>query len=152
MALTVEEAMARLLACAEDALDPKPGRSQIVPGAASAWDDCCESRGQLSVRLASYQPVYPERQGAVPCGPLFYSARIGVEVVRCVSTVNDRGQAPSPAQVIADSGRMVEDMNALRTALLCCETVEGLQLESWEPAGPEGGCAGGEWIVRVRVM
>lgn len=145
--MKIGEIMAALLVCAEQALNPTPGRSQIVPGEQSAWDDCCEGRGQLSVRLAGFTP-YSERG----CGPLYTVARIGVESVRCVSTINDQGQAPSVSQVTADADRMLADMEALRTALLCCTSVEGVELETWEPVGPSGGCAGGEWIVRVKVM
>lgn len=143
----IQEVMGRLLVCAEQAMDPAVGRAVVVPGQMSAWDDCCEGRGQVAVRLVQLSPFYDRG-----CGPLYQVARIGVEHVRCVSTVDENGVAPTVGQVTEDAGRMLEDMLALRSALQCCDTVEGVVLESWNPVGPSGGCAGGEWIVQVKVM
>ena len=115
MAVSVQSIMANLLVCAENALSPKPGRAVVVPGRVAAWDDCCEGRGQVAVRLVQLSPYYDN-----VCGPLYDVARIGVEHVRCIATINDYGQAPSVAQVTADAGAMMEDMLALKKALLCC--------------------------------
>lgn len=143
--MNVSEIMAALMVCASEALDPPAGRVQVVPGLESAWDDCCA--GQVSVSLVSLEPRY-ERG----CGPVYTVGRFGVEVVRCVATVDDGGRPPTVSQVMGDADRMVDDMEAVRKALLCCTDVPGVEMERWEPVGPSGGCAGGTWIARVKIL
>jgi hypothetical protein len=46
-------------------------------------------------------------------------------------------------------------MVALERALVCrvweLDSVEGISILNWTPQGPEGGCAGGEWMFTLFV-
>lgn len=137
------------------ALSPTPGRSQVVPGMEVAWDDCC---GQLSVRVLTVTPRYGKvnASGAF-CAVYDWTVQLGVGIVRCVSTVDDRGNAPTAAKLTAEAAQMVADMAAIQNALLCTDlgavtdAVVQVQLGEWTPSGPNGGCAGGEWAVTLRM-
>lgn len=139
------------LACVADVLDPPVGRAVLAPGSAVAWDDCCD--GQVWVRLISLVPK-PDPTGlSTPCGPSIWVATLGIGVVRCVATVDDQGYAPPASALITDTLQMTADMTALSEAIQCClapQTGKTSMLR-WEPSGPEGGCAGGEWTITVLI-
>ena len=86
-----------LLDCAEDALDPTPGRVLVAPGGEVAWDACCD--GQLWVRVVEVTDatdLLGIRVGADgSCQTAAWRVDIGVGVLRCTPTVDDRGRAPS---------------------------------------------------------
>lgn len=123
----------------------KPKRRVLVPGNEVVWDDCCD--GQLAMKVISIVP-----KGDPKC-ITGWDATLGLSLIACVATVNDRGQAPSAAQINADGLRQLTMMEELRDALQeIPETVKPvlrLTLLSWLPQGPQGGCAGGEWQVRL---
>lgn len=118
-------------------LSPMPNRVVVVPGAQAVWDSCCD--GMLYCALVSLQP---KRQAAKCTG---WTAVLKVGVIRCCATVDDYGNAPSVRQINHDAELMMNDMTTLQRVLgasSCVDTLDG-----WEPLGPEGGCAGGEWTV-----
>lgn len=149
----------RLLDCAADeldrlpevdpALDGAPERRYVAPGAVVAWDNCCD--GQLVVRVARAWPANPfptKVLAQVPCSyPI--AVQIGLSIVRCVAVLDDRGRAPSADETHADGHQMVSDMGALLRAIECCldEDAGDTVIDQWAPLGPNGGCAGGEWLI-----
>lgn len=127
-------------------VSPRPGRVvDLAPGALVAWDDCCD--GQVWSRLVSVTPAAassPQRKhGLDVCAtPHFiFTAELGI--VRCAATINDRGQAPSPAQISKDGAQSLADMAALLATLRRAPGVRSVV--QWTPQGPDGGCHGGFW-------
>lgn len=130
-----------VLAVVQAELTEQPGRAVLAPGAEVAWDDCCE--GQLAVRVVSSTPQF-QRNARQGC-PVGFLVTLGVSLVRCVSTVNDQGQPPSPWEMDHDGETLMRDMGQIATALQCFKPENALSsyLGEWAPAGPLGGCAGG---------
>jgi len=128
------------------ARDIAPGRLILVaPGTQVAWDDCC--KGQLWARLVRLEaaPVKP----GTSCGPDFFIATLELGIVRCVSTVDDRGRVPSAARISEDGMSGLVDMGVLLEAIQCSPRTR--TVGKWTPAGPNGGCAGGSWEFTVRL-
>lgn len=136
-----------LLTAVYDELTVKPGRSLVAPGAEVAWDDCCE--GQLAVRIVRTEAIYKSTNGGCPIG---YRVVLGVSIVRCAATVDDRGRAPSPSQISADGHRVTRDMSEVARAIQCYDSPDAMRtwLGEWTPSGPNGGCAGGEWTMTIQ--
>lgn len=133
-----------IVSTAEEGLSTLPAYSVLVPGVQSAWDDCCAGQLALRVREIVEKPVV--RGAACPAG---WSITCGLELVRCVATVNDQGEAPNSGQITADGSAAMLDMQELHQALRCTipkiAGISNLTIERWRPVGPQGGCAGGEW-------
>lgn len=133
-----------------EALTVKPGRTIVAPGQSVAWDDCCE--GQLWSRVVSASPLYQGTGNSVKC-PIGYDLTLGVGIIRCVSTVDDRGRAPKAAKITDDGQRGLRDMSQIAGVLqdFTAPDILTSRLGIWTPAGPDGGCAGGEWTFTARV-
>lgn len=147
----------RALACADAALSPPVARAALYPGGQVAWDNC-DCGGQVWVRLISLVPSgnpinNQGRNLTTPCGVLMWTATIGVGVLRCAATVDDVGNAPTAAQLTADTVQMTTDLADLSAALQCCVApqLNKLSMVRWDPLGPDGGCVGGEWQVTALV-
>lgn len=144
--MTLWDALTGLLDCAETALGETaagvPDRVFVNPGGPAPWDNCCDLGGQLWVRVISSAP---SGDNTGPCPYLV--TRVGLGVVRCAHSVDDRGRPPTVEQVTADASTMVCDMSALFSALCGCD--DGWRVESWSPLGAQGGCVGGEWTLRT---
>lgn len=136
-----------VLAVVQSELTVQPGRAVLAPGVNVAWDDCCE--GQLAVRVVNTVPQF-QRNARQGC-PVGFLVTLGVSLVRCVSTVNDQGQPPSPWEMDHDGETLMRDMGQIAKALQCFKPENALSsyLGEWAPAGPLGGCAGGEWMYTV---
>lgn len=134
-----------LLTASWDALDHKPGRSILQPGMSVAWDDCCD--GQLWVRINSASPVYQNGSGCSVAMDVTYS----VGLVRCVAVLDDRGRAPRPERITEDGLAAIDDMCTLYSTLDNLKLGHRLNIGNWTPLGPNGGCAGGEWAVTIRL-
>jgi hypothetical protein len=140
----------RWLDCATEALDPPVGRSFIAPGLEVAWDDCCD--GQVWVRLLQLIPLdqfNTRKASGHNCAVDVWEITAAVGVVRCVHSLNDDGQAPPPDAITLDGVQMAEDMQALMGAIQCC--IQPGSFVRWNPTGPSGGCAGGEWQFVIRI-
>lgn len=119
------------------------------PGARLPWDECCD--GQLWARVVNVQPVVTQQARGIstPCGVMFWQVTVGLNIIRCVATVNDAGQAP-PADVIEEDGQlMLDDLATLQQVILCHPDTRSIL--SWTPLGAQGGCAGGEWQFTARM-
>lgn len=145
--MSLESTLKELLEHLYDSLTDKPGRSLIAPGVETVWDDCCN--GQLSVRLTGSQLVYNKDRCAVAIDHTFE-----VEIVRCVATLDDQGQAPEGYEITQDALNILRDMRELGCALSSYEptdrAVMRFNLNEYIPSNLEGGCGGGKWTVSVR--
>lgn len=126
--------------------------ASLTPGELPAWDSCCDGGGQLWVRVLRVTPggVRDDRRVTHGC-PSTWIARVGVGVIRCVATVDDNGLPPTPDTLTAEAVQMHEDAHTIAQRLLC-EPIAGTAsaaMEEWVPLGPDGGCAGGEWVVAL---
>lgn len=135
-----------VLAAAAAGLSPAPGRVGVVHGEL-AWDECCE--GYLWARTDSVEPSGASGN----CGPTTWSVQFSVGVLRCASSVNDQGAAPAAAVLEREAEQREADMRALSRAILdvgCVRDSRAVLLR-WLPEGPEGGCSGGSWAVRMTI-
>ncbi len=132
------------------------GARLIAPGSvAPPADWCCqtaEGLGMAWVRvtrryLSTAFPAPDSTPGACRTGQLAVECELGV--YRCVATLDDRGEPPSPAEVTADALAADADACALANAVnrLSWTHVRG----AWVPAGPSGGCGGGAQLVAVSI-
>lgn len=122
-------------------LYPIPKRVVLSPGTSVPWDGCCD--GYLYAQMTQLTPL---RSGTTCYG---YNARARFGVLRCVSVLDDQGRPPKPAKMNTDSLVILADMETMRESLEENNCV--VQVETWTPLGPEGGCAGGEWSVTLHV-
>lgn len=130
-------------------LTVKPGFAVIAPGSEVSWDECCE--GMLWVRIASAEPRY---QRGNPSGcPVTLDLEVGVGILRCVTNLGDGGRLPNSDEITADGLVTARDMGELYNALQCFEVPNAMStsLGAWTPLGPQGDCAGGEWMLSVRM-
>lgn len=129
------------------------GRASLTPGAEVAWDDCC--RGQLWVRVAETTPSGSGTQSGSrqPCGVHLWQVVLGVGVMRCAHVLDDDGEAPTPAQLTADTVATTRDRADVEEAITCgmASLAEQVHLVRWDPLGPQGGCVGGEWLFIARI-
>jgi hypothetical protein len=153
---TLGPTVVALLDCCQAALDPPPLRVLVNPGLEVSWDDCCA--GQLWVRVQTLEALAPPALGAKlgrPCDRLWL-ATLGVGIIRCVTTIDNQGAVVGGAVLTGEAMQVLDDQAALAEAIQCC-TGPGLQpgsvptLLRWDALGPDGGCAGGEWTVNMRV-
>lgn len=130
------------------ALTHRIERSIVIPGVASVWDGC----EQLSVRLIQVKPKATDPRIRRPnggCGIQTWTLRIGLETVRCVSTIDDDRKIPSPRQLAADSAALTQDFCDLENFLLCTDKFVIEDILEWNPKGPDGGFAAGDWQFTV---
>lgn len=143
----MESTLKELLTHLWNSLSYKPGRALIAPGVEAVWDDCCE--GQLSVRLSGTRMVYSK-----DICPIALEHTLEVELVRCVATLEDDGEAPSDTAVTADALQILKDMRELGCAISNYEptdtAVHRTLLSEYTPTPLEGGCGGGKWSLTMR--
>ena len=154
MRLPVREAMADLLNSVDLEMRHDTAIQFLAPGAQVAWDNCCEDGGgggQLWVRAVNVLPGWPRQDNEQKCGIRLATAVLAVGVIRCAHTLDDQGNSPTPAEMTSDTTRIMEDMEDMLSGVM--ENYEWTYtMGQWTPLGPDGGCAGGEWIVNVRVQ
>lgn len=132
------------------ALSPKP---QLVYsnyyGQAVPADLPC---GQLSFRLVSAAPNYANGAGRVslrqPCSVNWWDVVIEVKIIRCIPTVDDNGDAPSPAEVKAAADQILKDMASILKTATGNKRVYGVG--PWVPSIALGNASGGSWMVTFR--
>lgn len=131
----------------------------VAPGLDVAWDNCCGDcnntpgtlGGQLWSRLIDVVPA--DDVFNPTCGYPLLRARIGIGTTRCVHTLGDDATIPTDGEKDGDSAQITKDAAAILKAYSCCmRTSPGItqaRVERYTSLGPEGGCAGGEWIFRM---
>lgn len=119
--------------------------------------DCCDCGGGASGRaFIQVGRVYPvgspfpaEAASTSPCGGSRLAVEFSVTLYRCVGTIDDNGVHPSCETTTFEMFRNLEDMQAVRSAMLCCLREEagstnGFQIKMVDqtPLVPDGGCGG----------
>jgi hypothetical protein len=132
-----------------------PARAALYPGANVAWDNCCEPGGQLWVRIQDVFPsnnlldTTPRSSTGSPC-PQLWGVTYGVGIVRCVASIDDEANPPSALHLTTDTLSMTADASCLLNMLIA-DFLPSLEfparVERGDPLGPDGGCAGWEWMV-----
>jgi hypothetical protein len=131
------------------------GARLIAPGASAPPADwCCQTDDGLGMAWVRVSRRYRSTRFPVPeSEPGACAAQLAVEcelgVYRCVATLGDHGEPPSPVEVTADALAADADACALADAVgrLRWTHVRG----AWSPIGPSGGCGGGAQMVVVAV-
>lgn len=156
MRLPVREAMSDLLNAVDVEMRHDTAIQFLAPGAQVAWDNCCEdgsgsSGGQLWVRAVNVYPGFPRQENDLKCAPRLYTAVLEVGVVRCAHTLDDQGNPPTEQEMTEDTTRIMEDMEDMLSGMN--ENFDWAHIVGqWVPVGPDGGCAGGQWSVSVRLQ
>lgn len=171
---SVYPALVDLAACLEleftAAELPHPCEIQVLPGQVVSFDYCgnegcgingCEN-GQAWVRLVSIQAVVRQSTTASTSGVAFTSCRgdyifqLEMGVTRCISGLDPSGNPPSTEELLESTRFQLADMDAMRRAITCCFATDrgwgdarGVQVDSYTPVGPEGGCVGGYWTFYI---
>lgn len=154
MKLPVREAMSDLLNSVDVEMRHDTAVQFLAPGEQVAWDNCCEedgAGGQLWVRCVAVYPGWPKIDNDQKCGIRLATAVLGVGVLRCAHTLDDQGNPPTAAEMTGDATRIMEDMEDMLSGVM--ENFEWHHsVGQYQTVGPDGGCAGGEWTVNVRVQ
>lgn len=162
----VAEIATALVGCLCDELATTPGGAPCwcgtVPGQLVAMDCGCDTDGcgmgyvRLDAMFPSRTFPTPDLAAANCAAPL--AARFMVGCFRCVPVMDEAGHAPSETEQAAATGVLYADMAAIYTAIRCCVGDvlhlgwSDVAVGTWQPIGPTGGCAGGQWPVTVRVV
>lgn len=116
-----------------------------------AWDDCCGMLVVSPERVYRYQAFPAELNDLEDC----YGGDIAVNLValavRCVPTVDDRGRAPSVADLDAAYKEILEDAAVIWGAVSNCDLPDEWLRSSVSQAfvGADGGCIGVETRVTI---
>ena len=145
--------MTSLLVCLRDNLAGSVGGPvswlSLVPARTVPQDYCSEGCSMGFVRLDSMFPskAFPlADQTATKCdGP--WAARLEVGVFRCLPV-----EAPSVEESTTATVTQIDDAERIRAAIACCDAYRNYLVNTYVPAGPNGGCGGGSWFVTVQVM
>lgn len=163
MYLKIQEAMSELLTDADDGLTNPVGTAFLAPGSQVAWDECCDDDnlggtrhgGQLWVRIVQMRPSmpFPQVDNEQKCGVQLVAAVLGVGIVRCAHTLQDNGEPPTAAQMTGDTTKINTDAIDLFSVITeVFAERHRCVLGEWTPQGPDGGCAGGEWQLTIRLQ
>jgi hypothetical protein len=125
----------------------------LMPGQQPALDlgDCPDACGMAWVRLMDAYPAVglgvewdPTNNGG--CGPMI-GATVEVGVIRCFEQPA-HGGPPEPEELLAGTQQQIEDMLAMRRAIMCCNLDdEDYALGRYAPYGPQGFIVGGWWTL-----
>lgn len=140
----------------DSALSVEVERSGVVPGAIP-WDDCSCGMLAVSIGRVYLSDEFPFERDVVVgnCDSAWEVSEIIVQVIRCAPQPGDTQIAPS--QEAQDTAARLTAIDAAQTlnalAVWICahkdvDVIDALIL-SVEPQGPEGGCVGSEFRVRV---
>jgi hypothetical protein len=138
----------RYLDSALEYLTPVPSFQIVLqPGEEVAWDECCD--GMLYVKVINVTPVQGNtKANGMPCGILAWSVQFGIGVLRCVATIDDRGNPPGAVKINADGAQFSKDMSNLLASVVCLGEAT---INEAVPLGPQGTCAGSEVRFTLRL-
>lgn len=130
------------LAIAAAALTPVPGKQFVLAGGEVPWDQC-DCNGQVWSRIVNVQPIFgTSRANGQPCAVLRWEVTLAVGVIRCVAVPSQNGTLPTGVKMTADGHQAADDLANLMQAVLCDPLTSSVN--SGQPVGPGGGCAGSE--------
>jgi len=154
----INDLLCDLSACLCAALTPEGAAGPdlcfcgVVPGQQVALDhgECERGCGMAWTRLVT---AYPASGLAVPFDPtisggcgLLLGVTIEIGVIRCINLPDDG--IPEAAELERATRQQMEDMLAMRRAVLCCGLETGdYALSNYQPYGPEGIIVGGWWTL-----
>lgn len=127
----------------------------VAPGQTFAHDyvwECDDKCGAAWVRLANAYPavgVGVPAENRIGCGALLgFDIEIGV--IRCLEQ-ESTGEAPPAETMSAAALTQVDDLIAMRRAVMCCDALkdEDYSLNTYQPVGPQGMVVGGTWTLSV---
>jgi hypothetical protein len=142
------------------------GRCCVQPGGAIILDECCDGTAWVRVDRVWLKAAAGTTQvrrdpigwGGAPCGDQMVMMTLGLGVMRCAATIDERGTPPGCEVLEDESMRMLSDIDALYKTAVCCleESSESFAIYATEPLllipqGPAGGCVGAELSVQYTV-
>lgn len=134
---------------------------QYIAAGSIAWDDCC---GQLVVapeRVFKSMTFPIPATDAEQCSAAMIVVSVVVLLVRCVSTVDEMGNAPDEATMHGEYATIMRDAATVWNAVSGASVLEalgGVDADEWERTsveqsfvGAEGGCIGVETRLMIGV-
>lgn len=133
-------------------LTKKPARVHLYNGQAAPIDESCS--GQLWARLVSVTPVL----SANGCVVVYNEIIVEVGLARCVSVLDDQGEAPQPYEITHDALQALTDTaeiaNTIQTLAATLQekdnTISDIHTESWNPLPTLGGYGGITWNLKMK--
>lgn len=157
--------MIALLACLEQEIAARhlPGFCFIglVPGGEAAFDhcgDCDDDSGcggmawvlETTEYASTSRPPSPDVTSSGCGSQMLTQLQLGIQ--RCMPAGGDDGTPPTADELHATTRLQMADKAAMRAAILCCfakDDALSVQLGTYTPSIPSGGCVGGTWTVNV---
>lgn len=133
-------------------LTKKPARVHLYNGQAAPIDESCS--GQLWARLVSVTPVLSSNG----CVVVYNEIIVEVGLARCVSVLDDQGEAPQPYEITHDALQALTDTteiaNTVQTLSQTLQekdnTISDIHIESWNPLPTLGGYGGITWNLKMK--
>lgn len=133
-------------------LTKKPARVHLYNGQAAPIDESCS--GQLWTRLVSVTPVLSNNG----CVVVYNEIIIEIGLARCISVLDDQGEAPQPYEITHDALQALTDTaeiaNTVQTLSQILQgkdnTISDIHIESWNPLPTLGGYGGITWNLKMK--
>lgn len=133
-------------------LTKKPARVHLYNGQAAPIDESCS--GQLWARLVSVTPVLSNNG----CVVVYNEIIVEIGLARCISVLDDQGEAPQPYEITHDALQALTDTteiaNTVQTLSQTLQekdnTISDIHIESWNPLPTLGGYGGITWNLKMK--
>lgn len=133
-------------------LTKKPARVHLYNGQAAPIDESCS--GQLWARLVSVTPVLSNNG----CVVVYNEIIVEIGLARCISVLDDQGEAPQPYEITHDALQALTDTaeiaNTVQTLSQTLQekdnTISDIHIESWNPLPTLGGYGGITWNIKIK--
>ena len=133
-------------------LTKKPARVHLYNGQAAPIDESCS--GQLWARLVSVTPVLSTNG----CVVVYNEIIVEIGLARCISVLDDQGEAPQPyeithdaLQALTDTAEIAQTVQTLSATLQEKDnTISDIHLDSWNPLPTLGGYGGITWNLKMK--
>lgn len=116
-----------------------------------AWDDCCDD-GYAYIKVDRIQPTMNFPQPTLVPANCRHELSVQVElgILRCYPNFDSTGETgPSPETRTAHSLAVNRDAAIIYNVLTAHNpdwSNYPITIDTWRPAGPQGGCGGGAWF------
>lgn len=133
-------------------LTKKPARVHLYNGQAAPIDESCS--GQLWARLVSITPVLSNNG----CVVVYNEIIVEIGLARCVSVLDEQGEAPQPyeithdaLQALTDTAEIAQTIQSIAPTLQEKDnTISDIHIESWNPLPTLGGYGGITWNLKMK--